>query len=181
VSDLASLVAAVPGATPAGTNFLGYIGLQGTNTVVLGAGSSSVGTVTLGAGSALAGSVNIATSTTGGATWFHAISTASTNSTLLATGPHTLYGFVLTGVNTTQGNWRFYDSATAPACSSATGAVSSIPVVAPSTGGQGGLIVPIPAQGVKFLNGIAWCVTGGSADNDNTSAPVGVTGNGFYQ
>jgi hypothetical protein len=118
--------------------------------------------------------------TSGGATPYHFISTASTNSTLVSTGAHTLYAFSATGLNTTVGYVRVYDTASAPTCSSATGASYTFGVIGSATvlGGQN---FPIPAQGILITNGLAFCVTGGSADTDNTPAPAGVIINAAYK
>lgn len=111
--------------------------------------------------------------TIGGATPYHYISVASTNSTLVSTGAHTLYTLIVHGLNTTAGYVRLYDSGAAPTCSSATGAVMTLAVVATS-GNEGGEPLPIPPQGIAFSNGLAFCITGGAADTDNTSAPTGI-------
>lgn len=119
--------------------------------------------------------------TSGGATPFHLASSAATNNaTLVSTGAHTLYALVVSGVNTAIGDFRLYDSPGSPTCSSATGVVLNIPVIT-TAGLQGGMIVPIPAQGMLIANGLAYCVTGANADNDNTNAPTGVTVNGLYK
>jgi hypothetical protein len=118
--------------------------------------------------------------TTGGATPYHATTAASANSTLISTGAHTLYTLSLTGLNTTAGWLRLYDTAGAPTCSSATGAVHSYLVIGSATQ-QGGQVVPLPAHGEAFSNGLAYCFTGGSADTDNTSGPAGVMINLSYK
>lgn len=117
---------------------------------------------------------------TGGATPFHATSTASTNCALVSTGPHTLYSLVLTGLNTTAGYVRLYDTAGVPTPSSATGAVHSLLVIGSATA-QGGLVVPIPDVGEAYLLGLAYCITGGSADTDASNGPVGILVNGMYK
>jgi hypothetical protein len=99
---------------------------------------------------------------------------------LVSTGAHTLYTLNLTGLNTTAAYVRVYDTATAPTCSSATGAVHSFLVLGSATA-QGGLNYPLPAQGEAYANGLAFCITGGAADTDNTSAVAGVIVNGTYK
>lgn len=118
--------------------------------------------------------------TTGGATPYHLITAASTNSTLISTGAHTLLSLQLSGLNATAGWLRAYDLAAAPTCSSSTGAVHSWPVIGSATQ-QGGLIIALPAQGEAYLLGLAFCFTGGSADTDNTSGPSGVSINASYK
>lgn len=120
--------------------------------------------------------------TTGGATPFHLTSSAaSNNATLVSTGAHTLYDLQITTTATSVASVRLYDSASSPTCSSATGAVKSFTVIASTSAPLGGLVVPLPSQGVAFANGLAYCVTGAVADNDNTNAPTGVGFNGDYK
>jgi hypothetical protein len=127
------------------------------------------------------GSVGVLTITTGGATSFHlASSAASNNATLVSTGAHTLYDLEILTTSTSIADVRIYDSAGSPTCSSATGVIRNYPVQALS-GTVGGLIVPIPPQGIALTNGLAYCVTGAVADNDNTNAPTGVSLNGGYK
>lgn len=120
--------------------------------------------------------------TTGGSTPYHLPggTTASTNSTLVVSGIHTLYSLSGINIGTTIGYVRVYDSATAPACNSATGAIGTFPV--PQNNGNGaGFVLPIGPNGLAFTNGIAFCVTGGGADTDNTNAPAGIYINGGYK
>ena len=130
------------------------------------------------------GNGNLPTTTnalaTGGALPYHYISTASTNSTLISTGAHTLYDLQITGLNTVAAYVRIYDTAGAPTCSSATGASHTYLVIGSATA-QGGMVVPIPSQGEAYVNGLAFCITGGSADTDNTNAPVGVIVNAAFK
>jgi len=123
---------------------------------------------------------NISAVTTGGATPYHLITANTTNSTLISTGAHTLYDLELTGLNTSAGYLRLYDSASAPTCSSATGAVKTLLVIGSATQ-QGGIIVPLPPQGVAFVNGLAYCFTGGPTDTDNTAGPAGALINLDYK
>lgn len=126
------------------------------------------------------GGVSVTAVTTGGATPYHFITTASTNATLISTGAHTLYSLTVTGLNSTAGYVRIYDLAGAPTCSSSTGAVHTYPVIGSATQ-QGGMIIPLPSQGELYANGIGFCATGGSADNDNTSGPSGIVINASYK
>ena len=118
--------------------------------------------------------------TTGGATPYHLISAAGTNSTLISTGAHTLYSLTVTGLNSTAAYVRVYDTATNPTCSSATGAMHTYPVIGSATA-QGGMIVPLPAQGEAYINGLGFCITGGSADTDNSAAVAGVIVNASFK
>lgn len=120
--------------------------------------------------------------TTGGATPYHLPggTAASTNSTLVSTGAHTLYSLSAINTGSTIGYVRLYDSATAPTCSSATGAVGGFPVPQNNNNGAG-FALPIGPNGISFVNGIAFCVTGGGSDTDNTNAPTGIYINGGYK
>ena len=118
--------------------------------------------------------------TTGGATPYHSISTAGTNSTLISTGAHTLYSLTITGLNSTAAYVRIYDTTAAPTCSSATGAMHTYPVIGSATA-QGGMIVPLPSQGEAYINGLGFCITGGSADTDNSAAVAGVIVNASFK
>lgn len=93
---------------------------------------------------------------------------ASTNATSVKASAGTLCH--LAAINTTVTTYylRLYNLATAPTCSSATGAVHTYPVL-PS----GGINIPLPV-GETYSTGIAFCVTGGGGDTDNTNAATGV-------
>jgi len=93
---------------------------------------------------------------------------ASTNATNIKASAGTLCH--LTAINTTVTIYylRMYNLASAPTCSSATGAVHTYPVL-PS----GGINIPLPV-GETYSTGIGFCVTGGGADTDNTNAATGV-------
>jgi hypothetical protein len=122
---------------------------------------------------------SIASVTTGGATPYHYISTATTNATLVSTGAHTLYAFSATGLNTTAGYVRVADSASTPNCATAT-FIYSFGVIGSATvlGGQN---FPIPAQGIAITNGLAFCITLNPADTDNTAGPAGIIVNAAYK
>lgn len=118
--------------------------------------------------------VNPAAATTGGCTPYHLSggTAASNNSTNIKSSAGTLCS--LTAINTTATVYylRMYNSAAAPTCSSATGAVHTYPIPASATGA--GLTIPLGAFGEAYGTGIGFCVTGGGADTDNTSAATGV-------
>ena len=153
-------------------------GATAANQNVTAAGTSAsnaqaIQGVTGGVAVPISGTATVAAATTGGATPYHYLSAASNNSTLVSTGAHSLY--MLTVINTTATLYylRVYDQSAAPTCSSATGAVLTFPVPASATGA--GVAVPVPSVGVAFSSGLGFCITGGSADTDNTSAATGVT------
>ncbi len=115
--------------------------------------------------------VSPSASATGGATPYHVASAASNNSTNVKNAPGTVYDLTIIQTTTTLGDFRFYDSASAPTCSSATGVVNNLPVQ--SNAISPGLHLNYPA-GKLFANGISFCYTGAIADNDNTNAATGV-------
>ena len=114
--------------------------------------------------------------TTGGATPYHYLSAASTNSTLISTGAHSVYN--ITAVNTTATLYylKFSDNSAAPTCGT-TAVVHTYPIPASATGA--GLTISIPV-GIKFASGLGFCITGAVADNDTTSAATGVVINVDY-
>lgn len=145
------------------------------------AGTNSIGNVGLNAGTNSIGNVGVPAVTTGGASPFHLITAASTNSTLVATGARTLYALSVSGFNTTAGWLKVFDAASAPAnCGATATPVHSYPVIGSATV-QGGMNVPIPTSGEAYASGIAYCFVGGSADNDNSAGPAGVAINGTYK
>lgn len=102
----------------------------------------------------------------------HALSVASNNSTIVTTGNGGVWDFV--AVNTTAVVYyvRFYDTAVAPPCSSAIGVIANFPIPANASGA--GISATFP-KGKLYASGLGFCITGGSADNDNTNAATGVT------
>lgn len=113
-----------------------------------------------------------------GCTPFHGTSAASTNATSVKASRATLCTLQIVNTTATIYYFRMYDLATAPTCSSATGAVHSWPVPASTTGG--GISIPLAPYGENFAAGLAFCVTGGGGDTDNTNAATGVYWNGSY-
>lgn len=103
----------------------------------------------------------------------HFLSAASNNSTIVQTGKVVLH--VLLPINTTATLYylKLYDKATAPTCGTD---VPKLTVPVPSTGtvNQGGGVSLPSADGLVFINGFGFCLTGGIADNDNTSAATGI-------
>lgn len=129
--------------------------------------------------SATATAVKPQAQTTGGCTPYGFTSAATTNSTLISTGQHTLCA--LTAINTTATLYylRVYDAAAAPTCSSATGFKFSLPIPASATGA--GAAVPLGPFGLDFASGLGFCLTGGGSSTDNTSAATGVYLVGGYK
>ncbi len=112
---------------------------------------------------------------TGGVTTCDYVSTASTNSTNCTDTATGVYTITAISTSTTLMYLRLYNTASAPTCSSATSYVSSLPIPPASASGQAGGFVytrGIPNTG-DFTTGLSFCITGGSAGNDNSSATQG--------
>jgi hypothetical protein len=129
---------------------------------------------------ALAGPAHAQVATIGqGATPAHYFSTASTNSTLIRTGPATLYSMIVANNTVVLYYLKFYDKATQPICGTDT-PVHTIPVPFGASSAGGGFISSLPV-GINFNLGMGFCITGGLADNDNTNAATGVVLNVTYK
>lgn len=103
-----------------------------------------------------------------GETPLHVLSAASTNSTLIgASRPHLLFDVVAINTNAATAFLKFYDTAAAPTCNTAT-VVHTIPLV------QNIPVAYNSARGFAFSNGIGICITAGIADTDNTNATTGI-------
>ena len=101
------------------------------------------------------------------------LSTASNNCTLVQTGSLVyLSGLFL---NTTGAIFylKIYDASVTP--TAALTPVRRIPIPFSGGTGGGGGVVDIPPGGLDINNGFGFCLTGGIADNDNTSATTGLT------
>jgi hypothetical protein len=114
--------------------------------------------------------------TTGG-TPTHTLSAASNNSTNVKNAAGVLLNVTIVNTTTTAGDFRVYNTASAPTCSSATGVVWNVPIPANTT--AAGIVIPIPG-GMYLGTGISFCYTGANADNDNTNAVTGVNINLLY-
>ena len=99
-------------------------------------------------------------------------SAASTNSTNVKASAGTVCDIHVINTTSTTYFLRLYNLASAPTCSSATGAVDTIPV--PNNAGAGGGASLTFPMGVAYGTGIGFCLTGGGADTDNTNAATGV-------
>lgn len=144
-------------------------------TVINGGTFAVQNTAATPAGTNLTGDVGLQSRTTGGDTPYGLQATASTNSTLVSTGAHTIKGMNLLNTTTTIYYLRMYDSAGAPTCSSATGFVRTWPIPpAGAAGGAGGIAAALSPSGVAVTAGLSFCVTGGPTSTDNTNAAVGV-------
>ena len=114
----------------------------------------------------------------GGAAPGHFLSAAGTNSTLVSAKKTNIYEII--AVNTTAAIYylKFYDKVTAPMCGTDT-PVMTIPIPFGTGSSGGGVSIPIPV-GAQFIAGMGFCITGAIADNDTTTAAVGVAVNILY-
>lgn len=109
----------------------------------------------------------------GGGKAYPIVTAASNNSQMIgAAGPHKVLAVVPLNDSATEMYVRLYDTATAPTCSSATGAIAMFPVFEKAAGG--GMVNPLPAQGVTVVNGLGVCITGAFGLTDNTNAATGM-------
>ena len=109
-----------------------------------------------------------------GATPSAVASAASTNSTNVKASAGRLMGIYLVNTTATLYYIRFYNLASAPTCSSATGFLFTMPIPASTTGA--GFSMPFPPSGLAFGTGIGYCITGGASSTDNTNAATGIYG-----
>ena len=110
-----------------------------------------------------------------GLTQSHAVSAASTNSTLISAGSHVLYAVNLNNTNSSTAYIRFYDTATAPTCSSATGIKLQFVLL------QSKPVARFNLFGNHFANGIGYCLTGAFGDTDTTNATTGIAVDTMYK
>ena len=109
----------------------------------------------------------------------HYLSAANTNSTNVAAVKTNIYEIVAVNTTATLYFLKLYDKATAPTCGTDT-PVMTLPIPFGTSSSGGGVSVPIPV-GAQFINGFGFCITGGIADNDSTSAATGIAVNFLYQ
>lgn len=109
-----------------------------------------------------------------GATPSAVASAASTNATNVKASAGRLLGVYLVNTTGTIYYIRFYNLATSPTCSSATGYLFTLPVPASTSGA--GFSMSFPQGGLAFGTGVGYCITGGASSTDNTSAATGIYG-----
>lgn len=102
------------------------------------------------------------------------ISAASTNATVVSPGDHKVVTVVAVNTTTTVYYLKFYDKSTTPTCNSDP-VKFLIPIPFGASNAGGGAVIPFGTDGLDFTQGFSFCITGGSADNDNTNAATGVT------
>lgn len=109
--------------------------------------------------------VKIAPGTTGGLTKSFAIMAASTNATSVKASAGQVYHIQVFNNSANIGYLKFYDKASSPTCNSDTVVWE---VLIPASTSGAGAVVDI-SSGLVFSTGIAYCVTGAIAVNDNTA------------
>jgi hypothetical protein len=121
-----------------------------------------------------------AAGTTGGATAYHVLPTASDNHVVIKNGAGTVYGVFVTNNSATKNYFRFYNAGTGfNGCNSATNIIlgGEIP---PSDSGVA--ISFAGAVGVAFATGLSVCITSVYGDTDTTNATASaLIFNAFYQ
>lgn len=103
------------------------------------------------------------------------LSAATNNSTLVLTGKVLLGTGIVTNTTTTVYYLKLYNKATAPTCGTDV-PKWTIPIPYGASSAGGGFVLPL-GLGLQFPLGLGFCLTAGSADNDNTSAATGLTVN----
>lgn len=126
------------------------------------------------AGTNTIGTVNVAAATTGGCTPGVTISAASTNATNVKASAGTLCKLVVVNSNSVLAYLKMYDGVAAPSCSSST-VVASYVIPFGSSNSGGGVAIPLGPFGEAYSSGIAFCLTGGIANNDATNSVTGIT------
>lgn len=118
------------------------------------------------------GTVNVAAAAAGGATYYHLVSGASTNATVVKAAPGTLYQVTLNCNTSAAARYlKFYDSATTPTAGSGTIVyVVQAPLLAASTGST--TVVNFP-MGLAFTTGIAFVTVTTLADTGSTGVSAG--------
>jgi hypothetical protein len=148
ISSLATIVTNTGAAIPAGTNQIGFVGLQ--------------------------------SNTTGGCTPTRVLSAATTNSTSVKGSAGTVCSITIIQNTATAADFRFYDSASAPTCSSATGVVANYGIQANTS--SPGLSPNLGPFGLNFTTGIGFCLTAyDGTDTNNSNSVTGIQINIAYK
>lgn len=101
------------------------------------------------------------------------LSAATTNATRVKASAGAIDQLTLINTTTTLYYLKLYNKASAaPTCNS-DAVIFTVPVPYGTANSGGGAAIPFPL-GIRFNTGIGFCLTGGLADNDNTSAATGV-------
>ena len=110
---------------------------------------------------------------------YHLISAATDNATSVKGSAGQIATFLAINTTATIYYLKFYDISVAPTCGT-TAVKLTIPIPATASSNGAGFVVSLP-QAVSFLNGIGMCLTGGIADNDDSSAATGIAVDVFFK
>lgn len=159
--------AAAPTAVTANQPVAPWANLAGARAAFLVDG----GTNALIGGDAAGGLKVQVTATSQGAVPGYYISAASNNATIIKNSAGNVYTFSVINTTASLKYIRFYDVASGPTCTSATGIVFYSPIPASTTN-------PVPLTwaapvGKGFQTGIGFCLTGAAGTTDNTSTAAG--------
>lgn len=142
------------------------VAVLGQNNQIASAGTVSLIQNALPSGTNTLGSVIATGRATGGSTTYLLISAASTNSTLISTGSHTLYAINAYNNGATAAYVKIYNKSTAPAI----GTDTPIKVVMLPAGGGSNIV--LPPQGDVVVSGLGIGITGGAANSDTTAVAL---------
>ncbi len=132
------------------------------NATVVGTGTFVVQAVQSGAWN-----VSAVPTTSGGLTTYFLQPTASTNSNNVKSSAGQVYWILVENNSAVVNYLRFYNTSSAPTCSSATNMLFQVQI--PASTAVGGVNIS-PPMGVAFSTGIGICVTSGYATTDTTNA-----------
>lgn len=122
----------------------------------------------------ISGSTSVATKTTGGATNSKVLSAATTNATSVKASAGTIHGFILSNTTASYKYFKIYAKASAPVVG------TDVPIATWGIPPNESLVFASDV-GMAVGTGIAYAITGASADADATAVAVGdVTGNLLY-
>jgi hypothetical protein len=147
-----------------GSSAPSVISLEGTPTMLLGAGSASVGTVGLNAGTNLAGAVGIG-ATTPSASYY--VSTTTNAATVAKASAGSLQTLLIANTSASTQYVKLFNATAVTLATTA--AVMDIPVTAGAT-----LTPNLGANGARFTTGIAYAITGAAGATNNTAGAGGV-------
>lgn len=162
------------GSLTAGTAVIGHtINDTGSTTAVTQATAGNLNATVVGTGT-FSTQAQPTPVTSGGLTPCYLQATASTNATNCKASAGQMYGYKVTNTGSGPQFVRFYNLASAPTCSSATGFVEGFAV--PGTAGSTGAgITQSMDMGVAYGTGIGFCLTGAIGPTDTTNAVASTT------
>lgn len=155
-------------ALPAGTNNIGDVDVLTLPS--LPAGTNNIGDVdvltlpALPSGSNTIGRVGLTPQTAGGLSAHKTISGASTNATTVKASAGQLFGWYISNVNAAARYLKLYNKASNPSVGSDTPVMTLL--IPGNTAGVAGHVEM--TNGIDFTTGIAFALTTGAADSDNT-------------